>query len=248
MEGSQYIAMTGMLAAARSLDVTSNNLANTNSTAFKAERAAYRAVPFFYQGLPNRVDTVAQKNGVNWQEGPIQQTGRSLDVAINGPGFFVVQDAGGAQAYSRAGNLDVTSQGMLVNSNGQAVLSTGHAPIYVPPNAQVSIAPDGAVSVIPNMPNAQAATVGQILVVNPNPQSLQLAGNGTFAPANGTAINLKNSIAANLVPGALEGSNVNPVSSMVHMINDSRLFQWETQAEQTIAADQKDAGSIPTNL
>ncbi|MHB1707074.1 MAG: flagellar basal body rod protein FlgF [Acidithiobacillus sp.] len=248
MEGSQYIGMTGMMAAARSLDVTANNLANSSSTAFKAERAAYRAVPFFYQGLPNRVDTVAQKNGINWQEGSIQQTGRPLDVAINGPGFFVVQNAGGTQAYSRAGNLDVTSQGMLVNANGQAILSTGRAPIYVPPNAQVSIAQDGTVSVIPNTPNAQAAVAGHILVVNPSPQSVRLAGNGTFAPANGATINFKSGVAANLVPGALEGSNVNPVDSMVHMISDSRLFQWETQAEQTIAADQKAAGSIPTNL
>lgn len=248
MEGSQYIAMTGMTAASQSLDVTANNLANANSTAFKAERAAYRAVPFFYQGLPNRVDTIAQKNGINWQEGPIQQTGRALDVAINGPGFFVVQDAGGEQAYSRAGNLDVTSQGMLVNANGQAVLGVNQAPIYVPPNAQVSIASDGTVSVIQDTPNAQADNVGQILVINPNLPSLQLAGNGTYIPANGSGIDFKKRIATNLVPGALEGSNVNPVMSMVNMISDSRLFQWETQAEQTIAADQKDAGNIPSNL
>lgn len=247
MEGAQYIAMTGLLAASRSLDVTSNNLANADSTAFKAERAAYRAVPFFYQGLPNRVDTVAQKNGIDMQEGPIQQTGRSLDVAINGPGFFVVQDKGGAQAYTRAGNLDVNSQGMLVNANGQAVLGTRKAPIFIPPSAQVSIAQDGSVSVIPNTPNAQAIIVGQLLVVNPKPGTVQPTGNGTFAPVGGGKMDLTPG-PASLVPGALEGSNVNTVNSMVNMISDSRLFQWETQAIQTVAADQKDAGSIPTNL
>ncbi|OCX72161.1 flagellar basal body rod protein FlgF [Acidithiobacillus thiooxidans] len=248
MEGTQYIAMTGMLAAYRSLDVTANNLANSNSTAFKAERAAYRAVPLFYQGLPNRVDTVAQKNGVNWQEGPIQQTGRSLDVAINGPGFFVVQNSDGTQAYTRDGNLDITNQGMLVNGNGQAILGTGRVPIFVPPNAHVSIAADGTVSVVPDTPNAQADNVGQILVVNPKPQSLQLAGSSVFVPANGAAINFKDQIPANLIPNALEGSNVNSVSSMVNMISDSRLFQWETQAEQIIATDQKDSSNIPSNL
>ncbi|OFC28459.1 flagellar basal body rod protein FlgF [Acidithiobacillus caldus] len=247
MEGTQYIAMTGMMASANILDVTANNLANASSTAFKAERAAYRAVPFFYQGLPNRVDTVAQKNGVDWQEGPIEQTGRALDVAVNGPGFFVVQDAGGTKAYSRDGNLDINAHGMLVNAQGQAVLGAGGVPIFVPPNANVRIASDGTVSVVPDTPNSQAANVGQILVVNPNPSNLQIAGAGEFVPITG-AVSMKNAIPANLIPGALEGSNVNPVSCMVHMISDARLFQWETQAEQSIAANQKDAETIPTNL
>ncbi len=247
MEGSAYIAMTGLIAASKRLDVTANNLANVNTTGFKAEQAAFRAVPFFYQGQPNRVDVVAQKNGMDLQQGPIQQTGRPLDVALNGPGFFVVQSQGGSKAYTRAGNLDISSQGMLVNANGQAVVGEGGAPLYVPQGASVRIASDGTVSAIPNTPNSQAINVGKILVVNPSSTAIQPVGNGLFAPVSGQSVSLSG-IAAKIVPGALEGSNVNPVSSMVHMISASRLFQWETQAEQTIATDQQDASTIPANL
>ncbi|MCE5388634.1 MAG: flagellar basal-body rod protein FlgF, partial [Acidithiobacillus sp.] len=235
------------LASERNLDVVANNLANTNTTGYKAERAAFRAVPFFYEGLPNRVDVVAQKNGINLQQGPIQKTGRPLDIALSGPGFFVVQSQGGEKAYTRAGNLDISAQQMLVNANGQAILGTNGAPIYVPANANIRIAQDGTVSAIPNTPNAQAVTVGKVLVVNPSANSIQLAGANLFSPANNGQIDLQ-PIATPIVPGALEGSNVNPVGTMVHMISASRLFQWETEAEQTLSTDQQDTSTIPSNL
>lgn len=247
MEGSAYIAMTGLLAASKRLDVTANNLANASTTGYKAERAAFRAVPFFYQGQPNRVDVVAQKNGMDLQQGAIQQTGRSLDIALNGPGFFVVQSQGGEKSYTRAGNFNLSAQGMLINASGQAVLGVGGSPIYVPSGASVRVTPDGTVSATPNTPNARASSVGQILVVNPPSASIQPQGNGLFAPNPGQKVSIKG-IAAQIVPGALEGSNVNPVNSMIHMISASRLFQWETQAVQTISTDQKDANSIPSNL
>ncbi|MBU2766759.1 flagellar basal-body rod protein FlgF [Acidithiobacillus ferrivorans] len=247
MEGSAYIAMTGMQAAAQRMDVVSNNLSNAGTTGYKREQVAFRALPFFYQGQPNRVDVMSQGNGWDMSMGPLQQTGIPTNVAINGSGFFVVQSKGGAQAYTRDGNFTASSDGMLVNQNGQAVLGVGGAPLFVPAGATVAVGSDGTVSVTPNTPNAQAVSVGQILVVDPPASSVTESGANQFQPTAGGPLDTTPS-AATLVSGALEGSNVNPVSSMVNMISASRLFQWETQAEQTISADDKSAQNIASNL
>lgn len=247
MEGAAYIAMTGMQAASRQMDTIANNLSNAQTTGYKAQRVAFRALPFFYQGLPNRVDVMAQGNGDNMAEGAVVQTGINTNVAINGPGFFVVQSPGGQEAYTRAGDFLVSSNGMLVNANGQAVMGIEGAPIYVPQNSRVSIGTDGTVSALPNTPNAQAISVGQLLVVNPATGSYQEAAGNLFVPTVGSTVDTTPATTS-LVPDALENSNVNTVESMVNMISASRLFQWETQAEQNVATNAKAAESIPSNI
>ncbi|NRR30073.1 flagellar basal-body rod protein FlgF [Oxalobacteraceae bacterium] len=225
MDRLVYTAMTGARHILDQQATTSNNLANATTTGFRAQLDTFRAVPVMSEGLPTRAFVVDSTVGADMRAGPIQTTGRNLDVALRGEGWIAVQSADGSEAYTRNGSLRVNQNGLLETTSGQLLQGDG-GPIAIPPETNVAIGGDGTVSSIStDYKPGPSNVLGRIKLVNPDPKSLIRGDDGLFRVAAGTVAEADPAV--RLVDGALEGSNVNPVDSMVSMITLAR--QFETQ-------------------
>jgi flagellar basal-body rod protein FlgF len=143
-------------------------------------------------------------------------------VAVQGNGWIAVQAADGNEAYTRNGNLQLNEDGLLQTSSGQSVASDGGT-LSVPPGTNLSIAKDGTVSIVPNGSKPSAITVvGKIKLVNPPENRLVRGDDGLFRLADGSTAEVDTNV--NLVQGALETSNVNPITEMVNMIAQAREY------------------------
>ncbi|AOR68455.1 flagellar basal-body rod protein FlgF [Burkholderia stabilis] len=243
-----YTAMTG---ASQSLDqqaVVANNLANTSTTGFRAQLATYRAVPMnFGDGstidpTTTRTYVLASTPGADFAPGAITRTGNPLDVAVQGAGWLAVQTADGGEAYTRAGNLHVDENGQLVNASNLPVIGNG-GPISVPPNAEVTIGKDGTVSALmPGDPPTAVAIVDQMKLVNPDPATLTRGNDGLFRTADGNPADADATVV--VTPNSLEGSNVNPVTAMVAMIDNARAFQLQSKLIQTADQNEQTANQL----
>src|SRR5690348_10917063 len=148
MDRSLYVAMTGATQMMRAQAEVAHNLANADTTGFKAQMSAFQALPVQGPGMPTRINGVALGEGVDLRAGTEVQTGRDLDVAVQGDGWMAVQASDGSEAYTRAGNLQITADGLLTDARGNLVLGDS-GPISLPPSGQVSIGNDGTISVVP---------------------------------------------------------------------------------------------------
>ncbi len=217
-----YTAMTGARQIVEQQATVANNLANVGSTGFRAQVDTFRSIPVAGPGLPTRTlvqdDTVAADLSI----GPIQTTGRSLDVALQGPGWLAVQGTNGKEAYTRDGGLTVSADGVLQTHSGLPVLGEG-GPITLPVNASFSIGKDGTVSaLLAGITPAIVTTVGRLKLVNPPPKTMTRGDDGLFRQRNGAVAEPDPNV--DVVSGALEGSNVNVVEAMVRMISLGRQF------------------------
>ncbi|MBV8034964.1 flagellar basal-body rod protein FlgF [Roseateles sp.] len=227
MDRMIYLSMAGAKAAMQRQDVLSHNLANVTTNGFRAELQAFRAVPVRGDGASTRAYALETTIGYNDAQGPLTATGRNLDVAMQGNAWLAVQANDGTEAYTRAGSLDVSAEGLLVMRNGMPVLGDG-GPISIPPNSEVSIGSDGTVSV--KSPNQKPTTMGRLKLVTPEaPTQLARGDDGLFRAAAG---DLPADPAARLQDGALEGSNVSPVATMVAMIAAGRQFEQQMKLLQ----------------
>src|ERR1700722_11817025 len=141
-----YLAMSGLNATMDRMTASTNNLANANTAGFKAQQPVFHAEPLYGQGLPDRVNVASAEESADFAAGPIEQTGRPLDVAVNGTGWIGVQAADGSSALTRNGSLSVSATGVLQTSDGHPVLGNGGAPITLPPLQNVTIGEDGTIS------------------------------------------------------------------------------------------------------
>lgn len=231
MDRMIYLSMTGAKASMQRQDALAHNLANASTPGFRAELTAFRAVPVRGDGASTRVYALESTPGYNAEPGAVQPTGRNLDVALEGKAWLAVQGLDGTEAYTRAGALDVDAEGLLVTKTGLSVLGDG-GPITIPANAQVQIAPDGTVTAA--VGNAKPQWVGKLKLVTPE-TPLQRGEDGLFrAPAGDLAADPN----ARLRDGALEGSNVSAVETMIAMIAASR--QFEQQMKMVHAAQEKE--------
>ena len=230
-----YLSMGGAKAAMQRQDVLANNLANASTTGFRAEMQAFRAVPVRGDGASTRVYALETTTGYDPQPGLVQATGRNLDVAAKGNAWFAVQSLDGTEAYTRAGVMDRNAEGVLVTPSGLPVLGDG-GPITVPANATVEIASDGTVSA--TVGNGRPQTVGRLKMVTPE-APLQRGADGLFRAADGNDLPADGN--ARLQSGALEGSNVSAVETMVAMISAAR--QFEQQMKMLQSAEQKEQGA-----
>ena len=222
-----YLAMAGAKATMQRQDVLAHNLANASTTGFRAEMTAFRAVPVLGDGASTRVYAIETTPGYNAEPGPVAATGRSLDVALKGNAWLALQGRDGTEAYSRAGALDVNNEGLLVTRSGLPVLGDG-GPISVPANAQLQIGGDGTVTA--TVGNGRPQGVGRLKLVSPEAPLLR-GEDGLFRAADGA--DLPADANARLQDGALEGSNVSPVESMVAMISAARQFEQQMKMLQT---------------
>ena len=229
-----YLSMSGAKATLQRQDVLSNNLANASTNGFRAEMAAFRAVPIRGDGASTRAYALESTIGHDTRPGPVQSTGRPLDVAVQGKSWLAVQALDGAEAYTRAGSLQVNAEGQLVTPSGLPVLGDG-GPITVGVNAAVEIAGDGSITTTTG--NGRPQQVGRLKLVTPE-GNLNRGTDGLFRAPEGDA---PVDPSARVQSGALEGSNVSPVETMVAMIAAAR--QFEQQMKMLQGAEQREQGA-----
>ena len=221
-----YTAGSGAKHILEQQATTANNLANVNTTGFRAQIDAFRAVPVVAEGsLPTRTFVVTAEAGSDFSTGPLQMTGRDLDVAIKGKGWLAVQMPDGSEAYTRHGALKMNENGLLQSAQGLTIAGDG-GPISVPPEVSVSIGGDGTISTIASTTKPGAPTVlGRLKLVNPPEADLVRGDDGLFRLKGGAAAPADPAV--QVAGGALEGSNANPIDSMVTMIALARSFELQ---------------------
>ena len=232
-----YLSMSGAKATMQRQETLANNLANVSTVGFRAELAAFRAVPVEGSGASTRVYALESTPGYDATPGQVAATGRNLDVAMGGASWLAVQGLDGTEAYTRGGSLDVNAEGTLTTVSGLTVLGDG-GPIQVPPNTAVSIAADGTVS--STAANGRSTSVGKLKLVTPD-GLLTRGTDGLFRAAGG---DLSADPAARVQDGALEGSNVSAVETMVSMIAAARQFEAQMKSLTTAEANDKAAAQL----
>jgi flagellar basal-body rod protein FlgF len=232
-----YLSMSGAKATMQRQETLANNLANVSTVGFRAELAAFRAVPVEGSGASTRVYALESTPGYDASSGQVAATGRALDVAMSGGAWLAVQGLDGTEAYTRGGSLDVNAEGALTTVSGLTVLGDG-GPIQVPPNTQVSIAADGTVS--STAANGRSTSIGKLKLVTPE-APLTRGVDGLFRAAGG---DLSADPNARVQDGALEGSNVSAVETMVAMIAAARQFEAQMKSVSTAEANDKAAAQL----
>lgn len=240
-----YIAMTGASQAFQQQAVTSNNLANASTTGYKAETATYRSAQVVGPGLPSRAYAIDTTQGADLSAGAIQRTGRDLDVAIEGDGMFAVQALDGSEAYTRAGSFKTSPEGELQTRTGLAVLGEG-GPISIPQDSKISIGVDGTVSAVDlGQSAANVIVVGRLKLVNPEKADVVRGNDGLFRTRTGNPADADETV--KVVAGALEDSNVNPVATMIDMINLARQYDLHMKLLTTADANAQRANQLLTS-
>ncbi|HEX5123722.1 MAG TPA: flagellar basal-body rod protein FlgG [Rhodanobacteraceae bacterium] len=246
MFSSLWIAKTGLDAQQTRMAVTSNNLANVNTTGFKRSRAAFEDLMYQNERQPGAQSSQATQvpagtmvgTGVRvvgteklFSQGELVQTNNPLDIAVQGRGMFQVTMPDGTVAYTRDGSFHLNSDGQIVTNSGYPL----EPALTVPANAQsVTIGSDGTVSVaLPGQ--AAPAQIGTVQTADfINPAGLEARGENLFvetassgAPQTGTpGLNGLGTI----TQGSLESSNVNVVEELVNMIETQRAYEMNSKA------------------
>ena len=242
MDSMIYVAMEGASQTLLAQAVNSNNLANVNTTGFRADLAQAYSLPVFGPGLDTRVYAVTENPGVDFSSGSIQSTGRDLDVAIGGDGFIAVQAPDGLEAYTRAGDLRISSNGLLETGSGHPVLGNA-GPIAVPPAEKVQIGKDGTIYVIAlGQTGGAPSEIDRIKLVAPSVSELEKSTDGLFRRTDGDTADADANVT--LIAGALESSNVNVVEAMVNMISLARQFEMQVKLMKVAEQDDEVATQI----
>ena len=231
MDRFLYISMSGAKETLRAQAVNNHNLANASTTGFRADLSAFQSRAVAGSGFPSRAYATNTTIGWDASQGALTDTGRDLDVGINGAGWIAVQGADGREAYTRAGDLHIEPTGMLKNGAGLQVMGEG-GPISVPPHTSLMIAADGTISIVPVGQGPETTSqVGRIKLVNPPAESLVRGDDGLFRVNDGTDAPADANV--RVASGVLETSNVNVADAMVNMIELSRHFDLQVKAMRT---------------
>jgi len=228
MDKLLYVAMSGAKETLRAQAANSHNLANANTTGFKADLSAFQSRAVTGPGFASRV--YATDSSVGWDSSVGTQitTGNPFDVAVQGRGFIAVQDAQGNEAYTRGGDLHVDPNGQLMTASGLQVLGD-NGPVSVPPFSSATVAPNGTISIVPQGQTPQTiSNVGRIKLVNPATDTVSRGADGLFRTNDGQPAVAD--ATTTLASGVLEGSNVDLAGSMVNMIELSRNFDLQIKA------------------
>lgn len=231
MDKSLYVAMTGAIQNMRGTAIHANNLANVSTTGFRSDYAQARSMPVFGETYASRVYAMEENPGTNFDTGTLIETGRELDIAVNGEGWIVVQATDGSEAYTRAGELRVDSVGILRSGNGLPVMGQG-GPIALPPFEKITIGGDGTISIqgVGAGPES-VAQVERIKLVNPDAAQLYKGTDGLMRQRNGLAAPADASVG--IATGFIEGSNVNAVEALTELISLSRQFELHVKMMNT---------------
>jgi flagellar basal-body rod protein FlgF len=222
MNSGIYTGYSGLKAQSDALEILANNLANLNTTGFKEDKAFSTYINQSLEASQNPADlnttinqVIQTRSSLNMESGSLNATSRDLDVAIAGSGFFVVETPRGIR-YTRNGSLDLNAQSVLTTADGNPVLGANGRAITLGPG-KIRIGEDGNVSL-------DGVEVDRLKVVAfDNVSTLEKEGKSLFISKNGREA--EKSSDAKIKSGYLEQSNVNPISSMVRMVEIMRHFE-----------------------
>ena len=229
MENALLVGLSRQMALSRELDIVANNIANIDTTGYKADNAAFSqflmpgARDNEFSGNDRRISFVQDRaSWIDLSPGALERTGGPLDIAIDGNGYLVVQTPRG-QRYTRNGALQINATGQLVTSEGDQVLGTNGPITFQVNDHDISITANGIITVREGASTADAPR-GQLQIVGfDRPQSLQKDGGSTFLAPNGV-----NPTPApqgtHVVQGAVEKSNVRAIVEMARMIQITRSY------------------------
>jgi flagellar basal-body rod protein FlgF len=231
MDRAIYTAMTGAKSTLGQQAAVTHNIANADSTGFRAELHKMRAVEVQTQAMHTRAFVVDASVASDFASGPLKFTGNEFDVALRGKGWLAVQTPAG-EAYTRDGSLEVSVNGVLQTRAGLPVLGDG-GPITIPPDSDFLIGVDGTISAIQEKEGV-VNEVGRLKLVNPPEADLVRGDDGFFRLTSGLPAPVDDAVT--VAGGYLEGSNVNVAEQMVQMISLARQFEMQmrvvTNAEQ----------------
>ena len=231
MDNALYVGLSKQMILRRELDIAANNMANIDTTGFKAELLITQADPVKLPKSPPGSAPVqyAMDTGVarDFGQGPMQPTGAPLDMAIDGRGFFQISTAAGTR-YTRDGRFATDGQGQLITQQGDPVLDSGGGTITLNPQGGApNVGPDGTITQsIPGQP--QPIVVGKVGVITFDSLSaLSKQGDGLYS--NTTNVQPTPAASAVIHGGMLEGSNVQPILQVTDLIRISRAYEAMTQ-------------------
>jgi len=234
-----YTALSGMRRAEYAQSLTANNLANAATVGFQRDAGTFQNRWIDAQD-GTRVQASEQIASTEMSGGTVSTTDRALDVAVKSGGLIAVQKPGGGEGYTRRGDLQLSAEGALTTGDGHAVLGGG-GPIVVPAADKVEISTDGSVLYHPaGDPTPAMQVLDRIKLVAFDGTAMRKREDGLLARVDGGATPADNG--AGVTPGALEGSNVSPVASLVQLIEQSRSF--ELQAKMVTTAKDLDQSSM----
>lgn len=243
MDKALYVAMTGAKHNMRAQTVHANNLANVNTTGFKADFEQARSMPVYYgDGHPSRAYALVESPATDFRQGPLVETGRELDIAVEGDGFIAVQAPDGAEAYTRAGTLYVDSVGMLRTGNGLPVMGNG-GPVALPAAEKIDVAIDGSITVVPLGQGVDAPVlVDRIKLVDPPLNSLKRMEDGLIRSLNQEDIPADGNV--RVISGFVEGSNVNAVNELTEVMSLARQYEMQIKIMQTVKENSETSASL----
>jgi flagellar basal-body rod protein FlgF len=222
-----FTAVTGMNASMTRQRVIANNMANAQTTGFRAETLQFQPMTLKGPSLEARAMVSGEVNGASMRSGVLTQTGRELDVAVSGDVMLTVQAADGGEGYTRRGDLSVSASGVLQNGEGLPVIGDS-GPITVPTGSRITIGPDGAVlSANPQTPDQPPVQVSRLKLASFTGSTIRKDLDGLFRVPGGGV--LPSDATAKVTAGALEQSNVNTSEVLVDMIEAQRLFDMRTK-------------------
>jgi flagellar basal-body rod protein FlgF len=230
MENVLLIGLSRQIALHRELDVVANNVANLNTTGYKADATIFEeclmpvAEARGFQGSDRRLSYVQDRaTWHNFSQGPMRQTGNPLDVAIDGDAFFVVQTARG-ERYTRNGAFQINAQGELVTNAGDRVVGEGGPIQFQSTDSDVSINPDGTITVREGGNSTTDSARGKLRLARfESAQQLQKDGSSVFAAPAGV-VPQNASPTTRIMQGTLEQSNVHSVVEMARLVEVTRTY------------------------
>ena len=227
-----------------------NNLANVNTTGFKKDFAQARSMPVFGEHHPTRAYAMAERPGTDLSAGALMQTGRKMDVAIEGEGWLAIQNNLGEEVFTRSGSLQIDVNGLVRLASGEMVLGNG-GPVALPPFDNVQVGADGTVSIVPvGGPPDQLVEVDRLKLVNPPREALEKGLDGFIHRKADQAIDGEEpaDAALRVASGFLESSNVNAVEEMISNLQLSRQYEMQVKVMSTANENSEAAARLLQNL
>lgn len=225
MDNSTFVSLSLNSALKRELDLTANNIANANTAGFKGEHMSFESYLVDTNGGETEF-VIDSGSFMDKRQGPVSYTGNTLDVALQGTGWFSYMTAEDRVSFGRDGQFRVNALGTLVTLNGDRVLDDGGGEITFPPDTAgvAIISADGTISA------RGAGTIAKIGVYSlPGLQSYERIGSGRFVPPEGEVAPFIIDDTTRVMQGALEGSNVQPVLEMTRLIDIQRAYERSTK-------------------
>ena len=215
MENTGYTTLTRQAGLLREMQVVANNIANAATTGYRQEGLIFAEHVTRTEGGPSLSMATANVRNTSMLQGALTQTGGTLDFAIEGPGFFLIETPQG-ERLSRAGNFTLSAAGEMVTNDGFRVLDAGGAPVFVPPDAKnLSVSRDGTLS-------ADGRPLGQLGLVRPIDAHDLIREDGVMFRTQGETEPV---LDTRIVQGFLESANVDPIGQIARMVEIQRAYE-----------------------